>query len=121
MIKINKIILYFYDMEKHLIKYFVDQYKMNQDFKRDQKNNYIDFDKYFKYSGKTEQNTYIERNKCEVVIESNNPIVKFFYQFPNLTEEEIGKVFQISRSSVKKALDNFYMEKGMKQKQTICI
>ena len=52
MLKINKIILYFYDMEKHLIKYFVDQYKMNQDFKKDQKNNYIDFDKYFKYSGK---------------------------------------------------------------------
>tara|TARA_R100000655_G_scaffold62983_1_gene101428 strand:- start:764 stop:1123 length:360 start_codon:yes stop_codon:yes gene_type:complete len=95
-------------MDKKLVEYFIMEQKIEQEWKERWNANHIDFDNYFKYSGCTEEPVFIERNKCTVKITTDCPIVEFFHENPQYSMQEMGQVFGISYSSIKKALDNYY-------------
>ena len=87
------------------IKDWINKVKQMKMLDEIQKKQLIQFDNYFKYSGKTEEykeaHTW-EKNKIKYKeVDSNDPIVKFYFKNSNYTMNEIGQVFGLSGSCVR--------------------
>ena len=82
--------------------------RIERDWKERWRANHIEFDNYFKYSGYVEEAKSIERNKCTIKIKTDDPIVEFFYDHADYSMRDIGNVFNVSYSTIKKALDDYY-------------
>ena len=99
-------------MNKELVGTFVQECKEEQELKAIFKRNHINFNNYFKYSGKIEEdkkehefeNSKIKSKK----IITNDPIVQFYFDNPGYTLEEVGRVFELKENAVKKRLNNYF-------------
>ena len=63
-------------MDKELVRHFIEECKRDQEWDERWRSNYIEFDNYFKYSGKTEETKaivsewrYNFNNKCNDIHE----------------------------------------------------
>ena len=79
-------------MNKELVGTFVQECKEEQELKAIFKRNHINFNNYFKYSGKIEEEKKVKEFKINKIeskkIVTNDPIVQFYFDNPGYTLEK---------------------------------
>ena len=115
-------------MEKELIEAFILEYKQAQEGQERWNRNHINFDNYFKYSGRIEKTTeiiaqYYTQGKygrmiTAPILRTKDPVVKWYFQNPNESMESIAIRFNVTytetRSRITKYLKKRTNDKGEK-------
>jgi len=104
-------------INKKLVEAFILECKQEQEWKEKVKDNYIEFDYYFKYSGRIEKTKeiidhYYSHGKYGVMLEkpilrSKDPIVRWYFQNPNESMVSIAIKFNISYREVSRKIGKY--------------
>ena len=107
-----------------LTKAFIQECKQKQDWKVRYKANYIQFDNYFKYSGKIEVTSeiidrYIEMTgkygmmlkKRQPVLTTKDPVVRYYFQNSNMTLIELGIHFNMCYKEISNRISKYLKTK----------
>ena len=106
------------NMNKELVKAFVQECIDVQDWETKYKTNHIEMDNYFKYSGKIENEKNIYDFTCNsesFVIDTDDKVVRFYLKNGDISLVDIGKQFGCSSGSVKNKLDKYFKDKTKKR------
>jgi len=97
------------------IRAWIDELKEIQEIHKKQKENLIELNNYFEYSGKIEEvkkeKNFKRVKDASVKIVTNDPVVQFYFDNPGYTLKEIAQVFKIQESNVSGRLDKYFKEK----------
>ena len=97
-----------------LTRAFIDECKQDKRLKEIYKERFIEFDNYFKYSGKIEESKpQIEWKKYRenIKLSTDDPIVNFYFNNPGYTLDEIGVVFKIHGGTVSSKIETYLKNK----------
>ena len=105
------------------IRAWIDEIKQMERLNEIQKKQLIEFDNYFTYNGEIEEyKKERDWDKNKVIhkeINSNDPIVKFYFENSNYTMDEIAKVFGLSGSCVRVRIGNHLNNKKIENGKNI--
>ena len=109
---------------KNEIRNWIDEIKQMKNLDEIQKRQVINFNNYFKYSGKIEEEKKVKEFKINKIeskkIVTNDPIVQFYFDNPGYTLEEVGRVFEVKENTVKKRLNKYFKNnKNLKNGESI--
>ena len=97
---------------KNEIRNWIDEIKQMKNLDEIQKRQVINFNNYFKYSGKIEEDKKeheFESSKIKSKkITTNDPIVQFYFDNPGYTTKEVGRIFGLKDSSTRARLNNYF-------------
>lgn len=118
--------------KKQLVEAFVLECKQEQEWRERWEANHIEFDSYFKDSGKIEkEKNFVDRYESQhytykygvmlkkpFVIESQDPVVRWYFQNPNDSMYTMASKFDITYREVSHRISNYLKtrtnEKGNK-------
>ena len=109
---------------KNEIRNWIDEIKQMKNLDTIQKRQVIDFNNYFKYSGKVEKDKKeheFESNKIKSKkITTNDPIVQFYFDNAGYTIEEVGRVFRLKDTGIRTRLNKYFKNlKNLKNGKSI--
>jgi|6_EtaG_2_1085325.scaffolds.fasta_scaffold190320_2 3-hydroxy-3-methylglutaryl CoA synthase len=94
------------------IKNWVNELKIINDLNKEHKKKFINFNNYFKYSGKVEEEKKEEEFEINIIKSKKiivyDDVVQFYFDNPNYTIEEIAKVFKIGNGTVRGRIDRYF-------------
>tara|TARA_R110002020_G_scaffold45391_1_gene129871 strand:+ start:74 stop:415 length:342 start_codon:yes stop_codon:yes gene_type:complete len=106
-------------MDKELVRAFILECKQEQEWKKRWRDNHIEFDNYFKYSGeieKTQTKEFFERKSYGMFLEKSmdgvDEVVKYYFSHPELTLIDIGIKFNCSYKRVSDKISKYLKTRG---------
>jgi hypothetical protein len=104
---------------KKISRTFIEEIKQLNTLDKIYKEKIINFNDYFKYSGKVEKYKPIKEFACNqpipIALKSNDPVIRFYYKNSDLSFTKIGKKLGVSYGTVKKKLDEHYKQLKLKR------
>ena len=84
--------------KKELVKNFILECKQEQEWKKRWEANHIDFNNYFKYSGKVEERVDIDKRALQIdtdlkLVDIEDEVVRFYLKHPGYSFDELGYIF----------------------------
>lgn len=99
-------------MNKELIKEFVQECKQEQEWRKRWNANHIKLDNYFVYSGEVEKKVPMTKKVISFkAIKTDCEILSFWFENPDYTTEEVGRVFGCPVHTVKRRLNEYFDSK----------
>ena len=108
-------------MGKELVRHFVQECINNQEWDERCKSNHIEFEHYFKYSGKIEKTReiidhYYSHGKYGMMLEkpilrAKDPVVRWYFQNPDESMYNMAIKFNITYREVSRKISNYLKTK----------
>jgi len=127
----NCVIIKTNNMDQELVRHFVEECKRDQEWAERWASNHIEFDDYFKYSGKIEKTKeivehYISQDKHGMmlrkrpyVLKAKDPVVRHYFQNPDMTLIELGIHFDMCFKEVSNRITKYLKTRTDEKGDTI--